>query len=204
MFKKILGKRLVVSIMTLALSVSFLTSTAFAGDWSPSVGWGAQSGSYSPDFGNTSFYRYVDSYGQLKVSPKARFNFDSNAITAIRNYYNNNNYYYTFDISLTDQYDTTKDAYENFYSTLPNPHFDIDDDPEPFGNGYNDETEVVSLSPTQMVAATDYRFESYFKVLSEANDPEFAFTSQESEYSWVTGEYNTVYFQTHLKRYYPW
>lgn len=33
------------------------------------------------------------------------------------------------DISLTNQDDETKDAYSNFYSTLPSPHYDIDDDP---------------------------------------------------------------------------
>jgi hypothetical protein len=40
---------------------------------------------------------------------------------------------------------------------LPNPHYDFNDDLEPFGNGFIDETEVTSLSPEQIVANTDYR-----------------------------------------------
>ena len=138
-----------------------------------------------------------------------RFNFGSSAVTAIHNYYNNDEFYYTMDISLTNQDDETKDAYSNFYSTLPSPHYDIDDDPEPFGNGYNDETEVVSLAPNSIQANTDYRFESYFNVYSESNDPTFAFTSQESEDT-IYGEYNVAtkngvsLFQTHQTRIYPW
>lgn len=95
-------------------------------------------------------------------------------------------------------------------TTLPDPyHFDIDDDPEwAGGNGYNDETEIVALRPDLMQAATDYRFESYFSVYSEAVDRYFAFTSQESEASgseYNVATYNGIQlYQTHKTRLYPW
>lgn len=194
-------KKFSIPLLVAIISSFLCCNIAFAGEWSTSVEWGAQSASYSPDYGNTSFYKYSD--GIWKVSPKARFQFDSNAVNAIHDYYSNDQYYYTMDISITNPYDTTKDAYNYFYSTLPSPHYDIDDDPEPLGNEVNDETEVVSLRPDQIQANTDYRFESYFYVYSEDNDPDFAFTSQESEDT-IYGEYNTVYYQTHLNRTYPW
>lgn len=128
-----LKKHIFILATVLVLLLSF-TSIAFAGTWSPSVTWGEQQASYAPDWGNTSMYEYFDG-SQRKVSPKARFRFVSSAITAIKNYKNINSYYYTFDISCTDQRNTRVSAYNSFYSTLPNPYYDIDDDPEPFGKG---------------------------------------------------------------------
>lgn len=203
----IMLRRIFCSLFVVGMTVIYFIGVAYAGEWSSSQSWGTQTATYSPDYGNTSFYRY-ESNG-LKVSPKVRFQFDSNAVTAIHNYFQNDEFYYTMDISITNHNDVTKNAYNYFYSTLPNPHFDLDDDPEPFGNGYNDETEVVSLSPNQISSGTDYRFESYYHVLSESNDPYFAFTSQESEETFY-GEYNVAkkngvsLYQTHLTRIYPW
>lgn len=119
-----------IPVTTIALLSTLLVGSATAGTWSPSVQWGPQEGSYSPDWGNTALYEYTNSSGQLMVSPQARFRFTQDAVNSIHNYYRNNSYYYTFDISNTDEYNTTVSAVNIFYSTLPNPHYDIDDDPE--------------------------------------------------------------------------
>lgn len=150
-------------------------------------------------------YEYVGTDGSTIVTPKARFRFTQDAINAIRNYYYNNNYYYTFDISVTDPYNRTLSAYTaSYYCNLPNCKFDADDDPEStFGNGYWDETEGTSLSPTQMAANTDYRFESYFRVYSKS-PAYFEFGSQESYQLFGTEEYDTKYISPHLQRRYPW
>jgi len=87
-------------------------------------------------------------------------------------------------------------------TTLPNTKCEIEDDPYPSGNGYYDETEVVSLSPTQMKANTDYRFESYFWLTAGDSNASFGFSSSENKRS-LTGEYNVVYNSPHLTRSYP-
>jgi|GEM_PF-4039791 len=150
-------------------------------------------------------YEYNDSAYNLYVSPQTRFRFTQDAINAIRNYYLNFSptLYYTFDISVSDQYNTTVSALNTtmYYTTLPSPHFDRDDDPEPWGNGYFDETEVTCTSPLEMNANTDYRFDSRFRVYF--TDPiTFEFTSQMSYYAF--GEYDTYYYDTHKTRNYPW
>ncbi len=199
--KKILSLIIVVTVL---LSSVFI-SKVFADQWSPTEDWGPQVGSYSPDWGRTVMYEYNDSAYNLYVSPQARFRFIHDAIDSIRNYYLNFSptLYYTFDISVSDQYNTTVSALNTtmYYSTLPSPHFDRDDDPEPWGNGYYDETEVTSLSPLSMLANTDYRFDSRFRVYF--TDPiTFEFTSQMSYY--VLGEYDTDRFEIHKTRPYPW
>jgi len=150
--KKILSLIIVVTVL---LSSVFI-SKVFADQWSPTEDWGPQVGSYSPDWGRTVMYEYNDSAYNLYVSPQARFRFTQDAINSIRNYYLNFSptLCYTFDISVSDQYNTTVSALNTtmYYSTLPSPHFDRDDDPEPWGNGYYDETEVTSLSPLSMLA----------------------------------------------------
>lgn len=202
-------KRCLIVFLALGLALSF-SGSALAGSWSPSVTWGASqaNGSYSPDWGNTSMYEY-SSDGQLRVSPKARFNFSQTKINGLRNYYNNNGFCWTFDISVHDAWDQNVSAFWTYYTTVPNPKFDIDDDPEEIGgNGYNDETEVVCLSPLQLVAATDYRFESYYNVYHKPGIL-FDFTSQES-YKGINGEWDTATLNNITltdelrQRVYPW
>jgi len=48
-----------------------------------------------------------------------------------------------------------------------------------------------SSAPNNIQAIIDYRFESYFNVYSEPNDPTFAFNSQECEETFY-GEYNVA------------
>jgi len=156
-------------------------------------------------------YEYNDSAYNLYVSPQARFRFIHDAIDSIRNYYLNFSptLYYTFDISVSDQYNTTVSALNTtmYYSTLPSPHFDRDDDPEPWGNGYYDETEVTSLSPLSMLANTDYRFDSRFRVYRNYPQIKFEFSTQMSFYDPGSGEYNTIclnFCEIHDIRNYPW
>ena len=148
-------KYLSISVATLNFLLSY-SEIASANRWSTSLAWGPQAASYAPDYGTTSMYEYTATDGSLQVSPKARFRFTSDAITLIRNYRNNEDSFYTFDISLTDESNRSMSAYTTT-TFLPNPHYDFDDDPEPSGNRFVDETEVTSLSSEQIVANTDYR-----------------------------------------------
>ncbi|MEF3245140.1 MAG: hypothetical protein K6343_04070 [Caldisericaceae bacterium] len=210
--KKVLGLIIVVNLL---LSLTFI-SKVVANQWSPREDWGPQSKPFSPDWGRTVMYEYNDSAYNLYVSPQARFRFTWDAIKTIKEYYE---YfypplYYTFDISVVDKTctgegcNTTVSALNTtmYYSTLPFPHFDRDDDPEETGgNGYYDETEVTCLQPLAMRADTDYRFDSRFKVYS-TTPITFEFASQMSFYDYGSGEYNTApnFNETHLSRNYPW
>lgn len=173
-------KSLSISTITLSLLLGY-SGVASANIWSPSASWGSQTASYAPDYGNTSMYEYVaTTSGNTFDSPKARFRFTQEGINGIRAY-SSKNRFYTFDISTTDPYNRTLSAYNSgYYCTLPSCKFDVDDDPElTGGNGYNDETEGVSLDPGRIQPNVDYRFESTFWVYSKAAAT-FEFGSQES------------------------
>ncbi|BAL80179.1 hypothetical protein [Caldisericum exile] len=183
---------ILIAVFIVLLSLSFC-SKVFADQCSPTEDWGEQVGTYSPDWGRTVMYEYNDSEYNLYVSPQARFRFTQDAIDTIKNYYwwHFPPLYYTFDIS-TFPYNTTVSALNTtmYYSTLPSPHFDRDDDPEESGgNGYYDETEVTCLSPLSMLANTDYRFDSRFRVYFKSPKTTFTFNSQMS--SWAGSEYDT-------------
>ncbi|MGM0882156.1 MAG: hypothetical protein ACQEXQ_14100 [Bacillota bacterium] len=215
-------KKFVASIAVLTfVSSIFVYSTVSAGSWSSSVAFlkppNGSSGSYAPDNGNTSFYRYYDTNGVLKVSPKTSWHFTQSEVDAIQNYWDLYDYYYTMDISIVDPEagsgkDGSFSAFNAFYSNLPGAKFDIDDDPEPNGNGANDETEVTATEyGSPLVVDYDYRFETYFYVYNENdNTDRFVWTSQMSMYDPYTGEWNVGLagtirlFSEHLSRSYPW
>lgn len=103
------------------------------------------------------------------------------------------------DISVPDDYNTKVNAdITKLWSDLPNPHYDVDDDRS---NWYNDESEVTSLTPDQIVAETDYRFRSNFKVARSATAT-FNFTSNVSWYFSPSGEWQTAAYDTHVSRSY--
>lgn len=105
-------RKITLSLSIVALLILLISSTAFAGTWSSWITWGATqaNGSYSPDWGNTAMYEYVSSSGQLRVTPKAKFTFSSSKINGLRFYYNNYRYYWTFDLSVDNQYDNNVSA----------------------------------------------------------------------------------------------
>ncbi|MFQ5857963.1 MAG: hypothetical protein ACE5LU_20350 [Anaerolineae bacterium] len=71
--------------------------------------------------------------------------------------------------------------------------YDTDDDPEPFGNGFNDEAEVTVLDPYALSPTTEYYFWNQWRDTSQGNaSGHIMATSQMSEYEWITGEYNAV------------
>jgi len=210
--KEVKNKKFLTLFAILVLLSMLLTQDVVADQWSPTEDWGPQSEPYSPDWGRTVMFEYTDSAYNLYVSPQARFRFTWDAINTIHLLYSNNYYvplYYTFDISTLPG-DTTVSALSTsmYYTTLPYPHFDRDDDPEPQGNGYYDETEVTCLQPLAMTENTDYRFDSRFKVYRLSHDKnnltEFQFSSQMSFYDPGSGEYDTWRFEIHKRRYYPW
>jgi hypothetical protein len=179
-----------------------MPNVASAADvWSSSVEWTSKVGTYSPYWGNTVFYEVNDGYKHWH-EPMTRFRYDQTTIDNIKFYYNSPtyNWYPGFDISVTDNYNTSVNAdVTQLYSTYPNPYYDVDDDPEttiPPGNGYNDESETICLAPLSLVAETDYRFESYFKIINNSS-AEYAFTANENNQYMNTARYDTL-----LKRWY--
>lgn len=205
-------KRLMILFCLVLLATFSISFYAFAGTWGPLVSWSVAGSTYSPYKGYGQIYEYTDSSGQLKISTKARnIFFSTSAVNSIKNYYTNGYQgtkplYYTFDISVDNDYDTTLSAFNYWVSNFPGAYFDIDDDPEPWGNGYNDETEVVSLQCYNINATTAYYFESYFKVVrkpSRTSPTVIAFSSQESYPHW-SGEYDTKLYCTHVRLKYPW
>ena len=192
----------IVTATSMATCALLLSATAcFAGRWSASEAWGEQQASYAPDFGNTSMYEYNGQDGYVHVSPKTRFRFVRSAIDAINDYYRRDTYY-TFDISLLESTNRSMSAYY-VWSTLPGAKYEVEDDPEwRGGNGFNDESEVVSLQPYNMAANSDYRVESWFRVFDESVPVDFEFGSQESVKRGA--EYNAVQISPHIQRDYPY
>lgn len=209
MRRKILNKKLLFLVVPI-IAVVLFPQWVFAGVWGPYSTWTSTAASYGPYYGKAVLYEYTDSSGNLKLSPKAyEITFSTSAVNSIKNYYyngvNGTKLYYTFDIAVNNDNDTHLDGY-NIVTNLPSPKPDLDDDPEPFGNGYRDETEVVSLSPYSIKAGIPYRVESYFLVKrkpSYSAPVYIAFGSQESYYHW-SGEYDTYYYTTHKTLRYPW
>lgn len=202
MIKKRLLTIFFATVCLLSLTVASYAATI---GWSPSVSWDSTYAkkNFSPEYGNTAMYGYTDTSNQLWVKPQARFNFSTARIANIHNYANLDDWYYTFDISCTNDNNTTVSAAWDFYSDLPDPYFDVDDDPYP-GNGYYDESEVVSLTPTSMLPNTDYRFNSHFRVYSTSSI-QFQFGSQMSEWwGWPSNEFQTMDSEIHRYRTYPW
>lgn len=194
-------KKRVLRKVAVALSLSsglFAATIASASEnWSSNMGWTSAEGSYSPYWGNTAFREYKDTTTHF-IEPNVRFHFNSSAITSIKNNYNNG-HNYGMDISVPDDYNTTVNAdITKLWSDLPNPHFDVDDDGN---NWYNDESEVTSLAPDQIVAETDYRFRSNFKEARSATTT-FNFTSNVSWYFSPSGEWQTAAYDTHVSRSY--
>lgn len=89
-----------------------------------------------------------------------------------------------------------------YYTDLPGPVYDRDDDPEPFGNGSYDETEVTMTRPDLLTVDQAYQFFSYWEVKATTGTT-FEWTSQLSEPTWY-GEYNVVNFETHFSKTFPW
>lgn len=117
----------------------------------------------------------------------------------------NDQRYYTIDISLNNDNDNTMDAYRDtavFYTDLPGPHFDIDDDPAPFGNPYADETEVTMLRPDLLQVNQEYQFISYWEILAYTGTT-FEWNSQLSE-TGLFAEYSVAYYEPHFSKTFPW
>ncbi|ADG83584.1 hypothetical protein TherJR_2751 [Thermincola potens JR] len=194
----------VLSLVVLLLGFSGICYAATIG-WSPSISWGDQTKKFSPDSGNTSFYGRKDSTGNLYVDPKSRWQFTQTNINDNYNLFNLYNQYYGFDIAVQDDNNTTVSAVnDGLYCNLPNPKIDLEDDGGLFGtgNGYYDEIEATCTTPLLLQANTDYRLNGSFRVY-KTSTIQFGFTSQTSKKS-STGEYNTMDWQTHVYRNYPW
>jgi hypothetical protein len=192
------------------LSVLLFTSLLFgiasiasaASYWYPSIGWSSVQHWEFPHSGNTSALEETDSFSNRTLKPMSSFKFSSQSVQ----YYKDiavgtqPHGWYTHDISTTESNTNLNTNLYNLYSTLPGAYFDIDDDPEPNGNGYNDESEVTCTSPSSLVAETDYRFESYFTVNSNSSPTTIDHTSQTSWYDPINSEYQTITYETHVSR----
>lgn len=122
-------------------------------------------------------------------------------INNLRNYQAKDQYY-TIDISVNNDYDTTVSAYTStHYTDLPGPIFDTDDDGGLLGNGYVDETEVTVTRPDRLQALQAYQFISYWGVF-DTSGTTFEWNSQLSEP--FLGEYNAVDYEFHFEKTFPW
>lgn len=201
-------KKLLLGALVSCLAAGMVTGVVSAA-WSQSIGWTSAAGTYSPDWGNTALQDYIASDGSERLGTYVRFNFQPEIVQNIKNMYNNPGpndprYYYGMDISTSSDTNTSVNAF-SIYSTLPGPHYDFDDDPEWYGgNGYNDETETTCTDPNSLLANTDYKMESHWKVLNKTQQT-YEFTSQKSFYTLTSGEYNADYYETHVNtQKYPW
>ena len=151
--------------------------------------WFSADGSYSPDYG------WFEG-GSVDCLPpeldyamcKAWVEYDSSAITAIQDYYNNNDYCPGLDITdLTNTVD-----YAGWWATnYPDPYFDTDDDDF---DGGDEESEVVCQSPLSMSSDTTYYFFVKFNKYQTISTITFDLTAHESEWVGWQGEYNTRYY----------
>lgn len=164
-------------------------------------------GSYSPYTGKTQIYKYFSS-GKNRINLWSfNKNFDSSAIKAIKDYKSSDGWYYTWDQSVNDDYDTTLSAYINApdgFTNFPSPYkYDTDDDG---GNNYRDETEVT-VENTSLNTTTDYFMQSFFTWYpDEYKTATLQSSSQMSKwYGWPINEYNTqTYGYSVTAQKYPW
>lgn len=190
------------AILPLAFLLAIVPTIASA----YSSSWTSASGSYSPYKGNVNTVASSDSINDYITTYVDSMYYNSSAITAIKNYYNNNNYYHGIDVTALDDTSTDIGATGWYSTNYPNPKFDSDDDG---GNGPDEETEIVSLSPLSMVAGTKYYFSVKFKesrtctycASTRSESGYIAVTAHESSGP-VLGEYNTKYFDELTTVYY--
>lgn len=155
------------------------------------------SDNYSPNSGNWNYSNSTSSsyiYANLNS-----LKYSSTRIAAIQTDAMMGGFYPGVDIKNTN-HSTKLDAVSpsSTASNYPNPYYDLDDDSSP-KDGYDDEVEVVCLSPSQMNASTSYKFAVSFKKNSSSGKGQLLYTSQKSSL-WPDGEYN-VYDWEPLKYY---
>jgi hypothetical protein len=153
-------------------------------------------GSYSPGTGN----RYK--HGQWDTDSLeafgSRMKWDQTRADGVRNYSNNRHWiwfcgycyaYYTHD--HTDM--STKLDGAGVGSNFPNPQYDWDDDDQ---NGWEEETEVVSVDQDFPVTDAEYLFKSYYLRRASGNG-ELYETPAVSAWSPAHGEYDTYHSDSH-------
>lgn len=186
----------------LPLSIFLLASTnVFAAySYSPASNDSSTSKAYSPYY-ISGIFGYDDVHRELMAKA---YNMKWNQ-TKKNNLlsYKNNGQYYTIDIAVNNDNDVTMSAWEStYYTNLPGPVFDVEDDPWPFGNDYNDEAEVTMTRPDLLYVDQAYEFITHWTVYKTSGTT-FEWNSQLSERS-LTGEYNTVDYEFHFSKTFPW
>lgn len=172
-----------VMLSTEAAAVSYVA-------WDYGIGYVDTYGTYVPYKGSAGYsVGGTPSSGILLFN--SRMTFNQTVVNAISNHMSTHNRYFTWDVSNINDYDTTISATGWYSTTLPNPKFDFEDDPWPFGNGYCDETEVVALS----LVSSNVEY-AYFAEFSDRRTGTSGGTVEARaglSVRSVTGEYNTVY-----------
>jgi hypothetical protein len=187
--------------LVLAAVLAALSSTAVLAYSYSGITISSTVGSYSPD--TISGQMGWDSIHNELMVKAFNFRWSATKKTTLVNMKNNDDYYYTIDLAVNNDDDTTVDATSNYYTDLPGPHFDLDDDGGflGLGNGFNDEAEVTMLTPNDLVANQNYQFITYWMV-SNTSGTTFEWTSQKSVPQ--LGEYNVVNFDSHFSKTFPW
>jgi len=149
-------------VLTLILAVVLLSAavgtSASHVTWNYGVGYVDTHRDFVPYKGSAGFSVGGTSAGRVLMF-NSRMTFNQTVVNAISNHMNNRRFF-TWDVSNINDNDTTINATGWYATTLPNPKFDRDDDPWPFGNGFFDETEVVALE--LVVANVEYNFFAAF------------------------------------------
>lgn len=190
--KKTIRLVLIVSILTIILLATPLL--AIIERYGPTEWWTSSSKPFSPNAGRAfnRIWSDADRYPNAPVYIEAHmedFWFSSARITYIRNM-RNQGHYFTADIAHPNDFDTTVSV-EGYWTDLPSVHYDWDDDPFPFGNGYADESEVTVQDPNQLIAGRNYDFVTIFRDMTRGNTSgNLEVNSQRSYWSWFFQEYN--------------
>ncbi|TDT50756.1 hypothetical protein [Fonticella tunisiensis] len=192
---KIKIKRNTILCLVAAVIMISISNIAYAIVYGPTVSWDYGSGktdlhgSYCP-YSGTGWMSFWNENGKNLLNVRtSNMLFNQYAVNAIQNYMNTKGWYFTWDISNTNDYDETIDATGWLSTNLPNPKIDIEDDPWPFGNGYNDETEVVALSLVN--SSTAYYVISQFEDKRNGTSGGTIQTRACMSSKSITGEYNT-------------
>jgi len=191
-----LKKKALISIGICVVLCVYLTLSAFAASstsWDYGSSYKDQYGSYVPYKGRAGYILTGNSTTKYLTFYSYMY-FNQTVVNSIKNYMNQG-LYFTWDVSNINDYDRTITATGWYSTNLPNPKFDCEDDPFPFGNGFKDETEVTALS------LVEPNKEYYYMVdFEDKRDGTSGGTVENraclSEKNPLTGEYNTIWYSS--------
>lgn len=179
-------KRKILVLFFVCMFFNTFLLTAMASYDSDSASWTSENASWGPDDGYITLESFDSSTDYCRCYTYATY--DSLDLSSMMNYYNNDNLYPGLDIT-----DLNNDFNAGVLSTtIPNPHFDTDND-FPYTNG-DEEAEVTCESPGDINSNEQYYFRVTFSVADTCNTATFQYNTSESYWSGGFGEYQTEHY----------